>query len=156
MMRMERLCAQFRDYSFIANNRNPYANCASILYRGYKAEKLSINERKEILSLLSAKWLMRSLKIKDLMSTFNAPLLTYEEFCRNPSSIMDILNLPDGVSESINPNADVIVKDYGAQPISDQNQRQVSKLNDEEIDHISESLKSNNQLLDFFGYQLMR
>ena len=69
---------------------------------------------------------------------------------------MDILNTPNGVSESINPSATVKVKDYKSQPISNQNERQISKLNDEEIEHVSESLKSNSELLEYFGYQLLR
>lgn len=156
MMRMEQLSSQFRDYSFLANNRNPYANCASILYRNHNASNMSPYKRKEVLYDLAQKWIMRSEKIKELMSTLGAPLLTYEEFCNNPSSVIGILNTPNGVSESINPNASVKVKDYKPQAISNQNERQISKLDDEEIDHISESLNSSKQLLEFFGYRLLR
>ncbi|KAF3983675.1 MAG: sulfotransferase family protein [Methylococcales symbiont of Hymedesmia sp. n. MRB-2018] len=156
MMRIHQLSSQFRDYSFIANNRDPYANCASILYRYRDAENLSPDKRKKILNNSAKKWIMRSAKIKELMSSLNAPLLTYEEFCRNPSSVIKILNLPNGVSESINPDANVRVKDYKSQCISNQNERQISNLTDEEIEHISASLKLNNQLLEFFSYQLLR
>ncbi len=82
--------------------------------------------------------------------------MTYEEFCSNPSSVLDILNTPRGVSDTINPGAEVKVKDYKPQPVSSQNERQISKLTDEEIEHISESLSSNSELLDYFGYQLLR
>ena len=67
-----------------------------------------------------------------------------------------MLSLPNDVSESINPAANVKVKDYNPQPISNQNERQISMLADEEIEHISESLKSNTELLEYFGYQLLR
>ncbi len=156
MMRLEQLSSQFRDYSFIANNRDPYANCASILYRNHDAGNLSPDKRKEVLGFLTKQWLMRSDRIKGLITIFNAPLLTYEEFCRNPSSVINTLNTPNGVSESINPDANVKVKDYNPQPISNQNERQISKLADEEIEHISKSLKSKTELLEYFGYQLLR
>ena len=156
MMRMEQLSSQFRDCSYIANNRDPYANCASILYRHHDADNLSTHERKEALYSLAKGWILRSEKIRYLTSILSAPLLTYEEFCSNPSSVVKLLNTPKGVSESINPNASVKVKDYKPQPISNQNERQITKLNDEEIEHVSESLKSNSELLEYFGYQLLR
>lgn len=156
MMRMSQIASQFRSFSYIANNRDPYANCASILYRRHDAEKLSSESRKEVLGKLANSWIKKSTKVKELVGTLNAPLLTYEAFCQNPSSVISILNLPDGVADSINPDAKVIVKDYAPQPISNQNNSQISKLSNEEIDHISGLLKSSTQLLDFFGYQLMQ
>lgn len=156
MMRMERLSSQFRDFSFIANNRDPYANCASIFFRHHDADNLSPDKRKEALSGLAKAWIMRSLKIQELMSRFSAPLLRYEEFCDNPSKVLSMLNLPDGVSRTINPNASVKVKDYPIQSITNQNERQINKLTAEEIEHISYILASSSELLEFFGYQYIR
>jgi hypothetical protein len=156
MMRLKQLSSQFRNCSFIANNRDPYANCASILYRHHDATNLSPEKRKEVLERLATSWIMRSVKIQELIKSLNAPLLTYEDFCRNPSSVIDKLNTPRGVSDSINPDANVKVKDYAQQPIINQNERQVSKLADDEIKHISKLLKPNGELVEFFGYQLLR
>lgn len=156
IMRMEKLSSQFRDYSFLANNRDPYANCSSILYRNHDAKNLSPNKRKEILGNIAKQWIKRSFRIKELMHSLNSPLLTYEEFCSNPSSVINFLNTPSGVSESINPEGMVKVKDYNPQPISNQNERQISKLTAEEVEHISTILKTNSKLLEFFGYQLLR
>jgi hypothetical protein len=155
MMRMEQLSSQFNDCSFIANNRDPYAICASMLYRHRNTDSFTAEERISMLSALAKNWLIRSTKIKELTASLNAPLLTYENFCNNPSSIKNILNLPSGVAESITPDAVITVKDYKPQPISNQNERQISKLTNQEIEHISGILKSNEQLLDFFGYQLL-
>jgi hypothetical protein len=156
MVRIEKLSSQFRDCSFMANNRSPYANCASILYRNHDADNLSPEKRKEVVNKLVKCWIMRSLKIQELISSLHAPLLTYEEFCRNPESAIKILKTPDGVSESINPYASIKVKEYEYQPISDQNDRQIDMLNDEDIEHINESLSSNCELLNFYGYQLLK
>jgi hypothetical protein len=155
MMRMEKLSSQFSDFSFIANNRDPYANCASALYRHHDADNLSSDKRKEVIGNLTKKWIIRSLKIQELISRFNVPLLTYEEFCHKPSSVLKILNLPDGVSNTINFNANVKVKDYKPQPIANQNERQISKLTEEEIKHISLLLTSSSDLLKFFSYQCL-
>ena len=153
MMRMEELASQFKKVSFIANNRDPYANCASILYRHHDADNLSLIQRKSLLGDLVQNWIMRSTKIRELIEALNAPLLTYEDFCKNPSAVLDILNLPDGVSETINLNSRVKVKDYVVQPIINQNERQILMLAEEEIEHISSLLISSSDLLDFFGYQ---
>lgn len=155
MMRIEKLSSYFQDYSFLANNRNPYAICASALYRNHDANNLKPEKRINILRNQAENWLIRSKKIKELIIKMNIPLITYEVFCRNPSSILSKLQLPDGVSETINPKVEVKVKDYNAQEISNQNRRQISNLTDIEIEHLGNTLKMNKELLGFFGYQIM-
>ena len=49
MVRLEELSSLFRYRSFLANNRNPYANCASMLYRHYDAQAIGMKERMRIL-----------------------------------------------------------------------------------------------------------
>jgi len=141
MMRIEKLSSQFKNFSLIANNRNPYANCASILYRRNNADNLNSDQRKKILSDLLQGWLSKSIKIQELVS--------------NPSDILDLLNLPDGISETINTSACVKVKDYDVQPIINQNERQISNLKSKEIEWLSNSLKASSNLLKFFSYQLL-
>lgn len=152
MMRLEKLTSQFRDYSFIASNRDPYANCSCILHRYNNADNLGIEQRKEILSSITIGWLMRSSKIRELIPILNAPLLTYENFCKAPSSVLNILNLPSGVSQTINPNSKVVVNNSIPQPIVNQNKGLISKLSNEEIEHISRLLTSSKDLLEYFGY----
>jgi hypothetical protein len=153
MMRIEKLSSQFLDCSFVANSRNPYANCASRLYRHHDADNLPADHRMAILGNLTRSWVMRSLKIEELVSRLSIPLLTYEEFCRKPSSILDALRLPDGVSQTIDTSATVKVKNYPVQPITNQNERQISKLTGKEVEHITNLLTPNTDLLEFFGYQ---
>ena len=57
MMRIVELSTHFKRLSLIANNRNPYANCASILYRNFDAESFNLQERKEILLGLAGDWI---------------------------------------------------------------------------------------------------
>ncbi len=156
MVRIENITSLFKNHSFLANNRNPYANCASILYRLYNPTKISMEKRKRILEQLAEGWLMRSRRIKELIIKYKVPLLTYEQFCQNPSSILDSLNLPKGVSEDIDINAEVKVKDYKPQIISNHNERQISNLTKKDIENINHILEKERNLLDFFGYDLLK
>ena len=153
MVRMEALAAQFRHVSFLASNRNPYANCSSILFRNHPAEELSAEKRDGLIRSLAASWIARSRKIEALVQKLDIPLMTYEQFCDNPSLIKTKLHLPEAVTETIDPLATVRVKDYPVQPIANQNERQIAKLSNREIASISEQLEPHHKLLAFFGYK---
>ena len=133
---------------------SPYI-CSSRLNRYEAGDKLSLCERKEKLSNMAKKWVTRSKTIKDLIRKFDVPLISYEDFCHNPSSVISMLKLPEGVSQSINPNACVKVKDYELQPIINQNERQLAMLRSEEIAHLSQYFAPNNGLLKWFGYHCL-
>ena len=153
MVRIEKLAPLFQKYSFIVNNRDPYANCASILYRTRDVTKLSARERTDVLSRVAHKWLVRSRRIRDLMQTFDIPLLTYEAFCASPSAALRSLKLPDGIVETINTNAVLTIKDYEPQRLSNQNQRQISRLTRGDVESISQVIRTDEELLELFGYK---
>jgi len=155
MMRIDKLSSQFYNYSLLANNRDPYANCASILYRNHDPENISSIKRKEILEKLAQDWLMRSYKLREIIIKNKVPLLTYEQFCQAPSSLLKVLELPKGVCDTININAKVKVKDYKVQSIVNQNERQISNLTNAEIECIGKNLKHDSTLLDFFDYKVI-
>ena len=154
IMRIDKLSSQFDDYSFLANNRNPYAICASALYRIHDPENISKIKRKELLDELAQNWVLRSLRIKEAIINNSIPLLTYEEFCQNPRSILKLLRLPEGVVDTINVNAKVKVKDYKVQSIANQNERQMSNLTSDDFDCISHVLDKDSTLLGYFGYRI--
>ena len=155
ILRIKKLSSQFSDSSFVVNNRDPYANCASILYRNHNAENISDDIRIETLQTLTRDWIMRSRYLKEFVIKSKTPLITYEKFCENPSNLIEVLDLPAGVSDTINLNAKVKVKDYNIQGISNHNKQQISNLSGLEIECISGILKSEIPLLEFFGYGLM-
>jgi hypothetical protein len=154
MVRLDELAALFSDVSFLANNRDPYANCASILYRMHDGEQLAPAQRVRLLRTLASHWILRSGRIRELVSRLGIPLLTYEQFCDEPASIIGKLSLPTGVAESIDVQARVQVKDYPMQGIANQNQRQIALLSDEEIAAITGVLAPKQELLDYFSYEL--
>jgi hypothetical protein len=154
MVRLEPLVAQFNDVSLLANNRDPYANCASILYRMHDGGQLSAAQREQQLRVLAMHWLLRSARLIELVSRLDIPLLTYEQFCDAPASILGKLNLPRGVAETIDVQTQVRVKDYPMQGIANQNQRQIALLSETEVTTISTVLAQQQELLDYFSYEL--
>jgi hypothetical protein len=152
MIRMEALSSQFSSCSFIANNRDPYANCASILYRHHNADALDTDKRISILQKLAADWQFRSRLIRQLVEEKNIPVVTYETFCNDPTTAINALDIADDFKTSINPKAEVQVKDYQQQPVANQNERQISALTVQEIEAISSVMSEDDPLMEFFGY----
>ena len=155
MMRIEKLCALFSDYSLLANNRNPYAYCASALYRSHPASEMGAEVRLERLEKIARSWLERSRKVRNLTTQLNAPLLTYEQFCAEPTLLKSILQPDHGIASTIQFDASITVKDYAPQQIANQNPRQISLLSSGEIEAISQQLSTDLGLLDFYDYQLL-
>lgn len=58
----------------------------------------------------------------------------------------------DHIKNSINFNEPIAVKDYPEQTISNQNSKQIALLSNQDLDTISSILRSNEHLLDYFGY----
>jgi hypothetical protein len=155
MMRIEQLVTIFKSCSVVANNRNPYANCASILYRNYDALNIDSNKRKVILEAIAQKWLKRSYRIRELVQRLKISLVTYESFCKDPALLIQELQLPVGVTESINLNARVQVKDYKPQKIINQNNRQINRLNRDEMMLLSNIFSAHQDLLFFYDYAIV-
>ena len=115
MMRLIELSSCFKSFSFVANNRNPYTYCASALYRNHNADNNGTDKRIEALTSTIRYWIKRSLVIKKLVTEHKIPLVSYEDFCQDPSTLITKLNLPQGVVDTIDINATVKVKDYKPQ-----------------------------------------
>lgn len=156
MMRIMELSSHFKSYSFIANNRNPYANCASILYRLHDANNIGKEKRLEVLTSIAKSWIKRSHIIYKLVSEHDIPLITYEVFCENPSILVNKLNLPQGIIDTIDMNPVIKVKDYKPQKILNQNDRQISKLTVNEVQHLTNILAENTAILDKFDYKILQ
>jgi hypothetical protein len=152
MVRIDRICEMFSNYSFLANNRNPYAICASTLYRTRHVETMDNEQRQKSLRRFSKGWIQRSEIIKTFVERYSAPLITYEQFCERPERLRDKLALEDHIKNSINFNEPIAVKDYPEQTISNQNSKQIALLSNQDLDTISSILRSHEHLLDYFGY----
>jgi sulfotransferase family protein len=154
MVRIEKLIGLFERSTLLANNRDPYASCVSRLYRMQDVEGLNPEKRAETLAEFAGDWVVRSHMVRGLIKQRGIPLVTYEAFCDAPATTLARLRLPDGLVDSVNPDAVIQVKDYRLQKISNQNQRQIALLTPAQIEAISECLQQHEDLLDFFGYRL--
>lgn len=153
ILRIKDISALFYDYSLLANNRNPYASCASILYRKHPVAKLSPDQRIQTLLQIAQRWTNRSRALKSLIEDLRIPFVSYESFCSSPQNLIDALRIPAQIVETIDTTSKVNVKDYDAQPITNQNTRQLSNLTSNEIGELKSYFSSHSELLGFFGYE---
>lgn len=154
MMRIEKLAEQFRAVTFLAMNRNPFANCSSILYRQYDVINLSAADRLQIVQDLARRWLMRTRVLTLLTHKLKVPTVSYERFCESPKAVLSHLTLPQHVIASIKFDPVIKVKDYEPQKISNQNSQQIGRLTSEERKVIREVLKDDEELVVSSGYHI--
>lgn len=152
MVRIKKLTSIFPNHSLLAYNRNPYANCASIMYRNYDPKNKSPEERQRILKILAKSWIEKSTLIRALVLELNINMFTYEDFCADISACIKKINLPSDALRSINCESVVKVKDYKPQQILSHNERQISNLTAPEIGFLTDILAEDSGLLSFFGY----
>ena len=155
MMRLRALSEQFNSVAYLATNRNPFANCASILRRQHADTALDPKRRAKLLENLAENWLTRSRQIKAILDLLDCPFISYEEFCKNPWTILSKLELPAHVIEQIDCAATIEVKDYWPQKISNQNARQIAQLDSLDLQVIFDVLQTDQELVRFFGYDLV-
>lgn len=157
IMRIEDLKKCFHRNLFIANNRNPYASCASMLLRVNDDNNLEdLPHNNKIIKSVRF-WIERSYQLKTIIEDYKVPLITYEEFCDNPVKIIEHLtNAPIKFINSINFSSPVKVKDYKPQGIVNQNNLQISKLSSQDLENITAELEPHIDLLRFFGYSLIK
>lgn len=155
MVRINQLIKTFTNSSVFAFNRDPYANCSSILHREFNPEQFTTGQREITLERLAGQWLVRSRLIRDTIDKMNLLHFTYEEFCGSPETyIKKVLSLCPEL-EVVDCNRDIKVKDYPVQSIVNQNIRQVALLNSADKDCISKVLSQDAGLVEYFGYSII-
>ena len=154
LLRIDKLTEVFPNNAVVAFNRDPYANCSSRLFRRHKPELKTEEETIEIVKLLASEWIDRSLWVKKWISELNLIFSTYENFCENPDFFLnEIICLVPQLKE-VNSKKGFKIKDYSLAQISNQNIRQISRLSRGQIKAISEVLENEQNLLEFFGYNI--
>lgn len=152
LLRMDQLVNAFPNNTVFAFNRNPFANCASILYRRHDPQKKTEAQRIEVLKQLASDWLFRSIWVKRWIDEMNLLYFSYEQFCSEPafwiSKLVD--RLP--VLESVDLEKNIKVKDYREAKLENHNKRQIDKLSQNEVAAISTVLAAQEELVNFFGY----
>jgi hypothetical protein len=152
LVRVEGLLNRFPKHEIIVYNRNPYANCASILYRHHQPETKTEQERIDILRLLASRWVFRSKWAKKHIETYNPINFTYESFCQNPEKCINKVIERIPMLDGINTKKKLIVKNYEPQGIINQNKKQIGMLSETEKRAINEEIRYSEGLVNFFGY----
>lgn len=155
LVRIDQLTEIFSNHSLMAFNRNPYANCSSILYRYYDPKNKSEGERTRILSRLADDWLFRSDWIKRWIDKWQLTTFTYEGFCAEPAACVSKLAVDLPVLQTVDVNKSIKVKHYKKQGIINFNEEQISRLSQKGLDTISEVLTKDLTLVSFFGYDIL-
>jgi hypothetical protein len=155
MVRIDRLLDTFRDHSLLANNRDPYANCSSILHRIHADAARDPGARAVLLRELARDWLDRSARLQELIAAHGVPLLTYEAFCADPLAVTKVLPGLGPKLARLDADAAVTVKDYPVQGITNQNDRQIGQLSVPDLQEISAVLAPCEPVVSFFGYRIL-
>ncbi len=138
----------------VANNRNPYAHIASSLKRGYTPLRCpNPHDPLEECRMYIHYWLVWSKYIRDACEKDNVPLVTYEQFCDNPHTLISAFGLEE--SEFKKDFHVANVKDYAPQAIENMNEKQIALLSDLQKETITEALSEHKELLACFGYELI-
>jgi Sulfotransferase family len=154
LVRFDHFKKHFQNSVFMVLNRDPYANCSSKFHRTQNSDKFLPEERLQSLSKLAADWVVKSSYLFRAIEAENLLFFTYEQFCEEPEICLNrVLELCPEL-EQIDTSVNVRVKDYPAQQLSNQNQRQIDLLHANEIEAISSILAPKIELLQKFGYQL--
>ncbi len=156
MVRLDLLQRLFPNNIVLASNRNPYANISSIFHRYTpNIATMDADQRRQKFRQISSRWVMISGYLQHIVSSRNLPYFSYEDFCRDPSLLQGIIDGSD-FSDRISLRFDkpVKVKDYDPQGIHNYNEKQISLLEEEDVEQITDVLKRDEGLLEFFNYEL--
>lgn len=152
LVRLEALMQHFPNSVSFGFMRNPYANCASRLYRHHQPDQLAGDDRRRTLTALAAQWIFRADQLRDRITTLSLLHFTYEQFCADPGQYVAQVQAICPSLRAVDVTAAVQVKDYPPQSIVDQNPRQIARLLPQDLDIIAEALSTRMDLLHFFGY----
>jgi hypothetical protein len=152
MVRAEALLNAYPHHEVLVFNRNPFANCASILYRNHKADELTDERRLHLLNVLARDWMRYAEHLKRIIEARAPIVLSYEDFCLDTERELEkvISRVPQ--LQEADPGRQVRVKDYEPQSISDHNARQIDRLSEAEKVRISQKLSEQQELVAYFGY----
>ncbi len=134
----------------VASNRNPYAQVASSIKR---KNIYRLHDDLEEYRMCTHYWLVCSEYIRDACEKDNVSLVTYEQFCDNPYTIISAFGLnKDEFRKDFHVSG---VKDYAPQAIKNMNDEQIAPLSNLQKETITEALSEHKGLLAYFGYELM-
>jgi len=152
MVRLNPLLATFPEHSVVAFNRNPFAQCSSVIFRHHDSSTVREGERRLVLERIANEWLLRSTWIRRWIEEKEIPFFSYERFCVDPGACIAPLLAAMPLLGSMDESAEIRVKDYPPQRLGNQNERQIAKLRRWEVGAIADVLSRDTRLVASFGY----
>lgn len=138
----------------VCNNRHPLAWISSVGHRVHRFGDLDSRERELATEQLAEDWLSRARSIRTIAQDESYPLVTYEEFCRDPRRIVAAFGLAGNDDEfEFDADHQVAVKDYAPQRIQNMNERQIALLTREDRRTAASVLGEHVDVLEYFGYE---
>lgn len=152
LLRITHILECFEDSSCFAFNRNPYANCASIFYRKFSSDDLSLAERRKVIKRIAIGWLARAEYLSKAIKEMDMLYFSYEDFCSRPAECVNkVMNICPEL-DLVDCSHAIQVKDYPMQHIKNHNSRQIRLLSEDDISCITGVLNQDKSLLEYFGY----
>jgi hypothetical protein len=154
-VRAEQLIKNFQRTAFLGYVRNPYATCSSIHFRYWLPGNILPDYRAKKFKGYATAWLNNVSSIKAFVKQHSTEYFTYEEFCADTESCVAKINKACPDLDGVDAHAKIKVKGNKVQRFTNQNQRRVVKLKPADIKAINSVLEPHQDVLDFFGYELM-
>ena len=157
IIRIHELIKIFPKYILIANNRNPYAFCASSINKINKYKDMNNYSKNNVLEKIISTWVMVSENIIKLNnSNLDIINISYETFSDTPRKTFELIKKNNELSTlSFDVDSKIKVKKYKPQKIRNFNAEQISLLNSTEIKFINNFLNKHKELMNYFHYDFI-
>ena len=151
MIRVNQILKHFSPIQCIFFVSNPYLQIASSIHR--YAEKEDFDQA---IRRFSEQWIQRAkIQINNCKKYYDIPLVTYEEFCKNPSKILnklDNLLKIDAIHQQTSTRIEG-KKNSQINTIHNMTPKHISFLGAKGLQDVNKILEENRDIPEYFGYK---
>ena len=127
----------------VASNRNPYA-AISLRKKTFNPEYSEAEACRKYVH----DWLVCSKHIKDACEQDHVPLVTYEQFCADPYTLLEAFGLSRHALRGEK-------RRLTRKRFKNKNEKRIARLSPKEKEIITAALSKHEELLSYFGYELL-
>jgi Sulfotransferase family len=157
ILRVRSILEAFPDSIFVVSNRDPYAWLGGVLHHESNRDEVrNTTQRRDLVKDEISKWVFRSrVQIENISMLRGRSVITrYQEFCGSPELFLQNLYNYSGDLE-IDARAKLQVKSYPVQGLVNMNDRQMSRLTNDDIAAANEILNAAKPVVEYFGYRVV-
>jgi hypothetical protein len=157
ILRVPSITKAFPEAFYVITNREPYAWIASFAHRNFEF-LMRLSARQIRLHYVTTNWLRYArFQMKNVtMLSSAATSITYEQFCTNPAQLISALEATFGQLNVDHVSKIAKLKDYPPAPLTNLNLRHIKELGSEDFSVITETLVTDREALDYFGYRTLK